>query len=154
MNSAILKDHLTNLLMGKTTVADLQADGSPEALEAVTISARNFNDVTMQARGIHEAMTSTFITKIKASGQTLDLLRLHGIDKKDGIKLLGKVYRFEINWGWTSQSQVYLRILTPIPGGLNGYAIPLGAVLQDFDASQCRKLAKWVLSRAAIVQQS
>lgn len=148
MNSFKVKEHLVALLSGKVTVDDLRAIGTPEAEEAVTISARNFNEVTMASRDILSAMTSKFVTKIKAGA--FHTLVKFGIPKADAITLVGKVLEFQINWAWTNEGQIYLTALTRLPEGRNGFAIPLEAVLQDFDAAQCRRLVKWVLDRAAI----
>lgn len=152
MNGTMIRTHLTNLLMGATSINALQELGTPEALEAVTISARNFNDVTMQARDIYSAMGSTFVTKIKASPANYALMRKHGICEKGALLLVGKKVEFKINWSWSTLHSIYLSPVTPLPNGYNGYSIPLECVLQNRDAAQCRKLVKWVLDRVAITQ--
>lgn len=150
MHTYKVREHLTDLLMGKVSIADLQAIGTDEALEAVTISARNFNDVTHTARDIHSAMLSTFVSKVK--GGAFEVLTKAGIRPADAVRVLGKYIEWRINWSWTSPLGIYLSAVTPLPAGMNGYAFPLECVLQDRDADQCRKLTKWVLDKVAVTQ--
>lgn len=151
MNTFKLREHLTDLLMGKVSIADLQAIGTDEALEAVTISARNFNDVTHTARDIHSAMLSTFVSKVK--GGAFEVLTKAGIRPADAVRVLGKYIEWRINWSWTNPySGIFLTAVTPLPAGMNGYAFPLESILQDRDAAQCRKLTKWVLDKVEITQ--
>ncbi|AWD90688.1 hypothetical protein [Pseudomonas phage Achelous] len=152
MNTFELRGHLTNLLSGHTTVAELQAIGTDEALEAITISSKNFNEITMTSRDILSAMNSEFVTKVKAGSAAFKLMKHHGMGIDSIIALRGKNIKVRIDWAWSRRGDEYLTILTPLPNGWNGYRLPLAAILQDRDAIKCRKLVKWVLDRADIAK--
>ncbi|AWD90734.1 hypothetical protein [Pseudomonas phage Alpheus] len=150
MNHYEVKQHLMALLSGEKSIDDLKAIGTPEAEEAVTISARNFNDITMASRDILSAMTSKFVTKVKAGKRAYAQLIAAGMKPADAVFFLGKKLEFQIAWDWIHTSEPYLKPVTPLPGYRNGNRIPICAVLQDFDAAQCRRLYKWVTERAKV----
>lgn len=147
MNTYTLKSHLMALLTGATTTEALVAEGTPEALEAVTISAKNFNEITMAARDIHSAMTSTFIGKIRG-GAFRTLVDKGYIEPPYAIQYPGKTLEFQIAWDFPGD-RIFLKVVTPLPARFMPYQIPLEALVQDYDTKQCRRIFKWVHERVA-----
>lgn len=147
MYSQQAKQYLMQLMRGDITLKQLEVINTDEAREAISFSARLFGELTQETRTIYEAMKSTFVTKMKRSPANLKRLTRNGIGADAAIALMGKNVEVTIGWDWLNEAQPWLKIVTPLPNGWNGYHFPLSAFLQDREANQCRRIFKWVKAR-------
>lgn len=148
MYSQQAKQYLMQLMKGDITLKQLEVINTDEAREAISFSARLFGELTQETRTIYEAMKSTFVTKMKRSAATRDMLHKAGISPEAANALMGKTVECTIGWGWMNMSDdPHIKIVTKLPNGWNGYHFPLQVFLQDREANQCRRIFKWVKAR-------
>lgn len=157
MQAKTTAKHLQALLSGEVTVQQLQELGTPEALDAVSISARNFNSITMDARDILSAMNSRWQGKVKKSPAVFELMLNYGLSKEQIMHFLGKTSVWQIDWKWTEPNMAMIRPFNQrammdysIEHGVSlcGLALPVTALVQDCNARKAQKLYLWIRERA------
>lgn len=147
MYSQKAKQYLTQLMNGTLSLSQLEAINTDESREAISFSAKLFGDVTQETRTIYEAMKATFVTKMKRSPANLKRLKANGIGADAAIALMGKNVEVTIGWDWLNEAKPWLKIVTPLPNGWNGYHFPISAFLQNRDADQCLRIFQWIKDR-------